>query len=283
VEDLGETVNDKYAWVGATWRLENGDSKVANDQRNTADFEAIPPVSRPLAAVATGKATLNKSLGQALDASLPQMSKHSEPSWRARFDQQLLAPPVLEASRGAARQPQGSAAVAAWLDEQLRWCHAGAYAARRAGAPSVPWAWAQLALPSQPEAAPATRDERALQLQQWANRVGLLLDGSLLHVTLALRLRVKAFDVWPWRARQPSDPWDAGWLRRGPVALHRASVFAPRRPTLILVDASAEIPWMAQLTHELSARSGHFTFAVRLLALSQSESESDRTFRPPPA
>lgn len=209
------------------------------------------------------------------------MSKHSEPSWRARFDQQLLSPPVLETPQGASPQPQGSAAVAAWLDERLQWCHAGAYAVHRAGAPPLPWTWAQLALPSQHEAAPTPCDERALQLHQLANKIGLLLDGSLRHVTLALRLRVKAFDIRPWRARQPSDPWDAGWLRRGPEALHRASSFAPRRPTLILVDASAEASSVAQLTQKLGALSGQFAYAVRLLALSQSE--SDRTFRPPPA
>ena len=54
---------------------------------------------------------------------------------------------------------------------------------------------------------------------------------------LVLRAQVKCHDAMWWRARQPSDPWDCGYLVCEPAvqqALHR---FRPRRATLMVAHA----------------------------------------------
>lgn len=79
----------------------------------------------------------------------------------------------------------------------------------------------------------------------WADAFARQLDGSTRLAALpgraagrAFRLGVKLHDAMWWRARQPADPWDAGWAIDTPAALrHLATHFQPRRATLILADA----------------------------------------------
>lgn len=81
---------------------------------------------------------------------------------------------------------------------------------------------------------------------------------------LLLRLRVKLNDVMWWRARQPSDPWDCGYLVCEPSVRQALSRFQPRRATLMVADT-----WPAdalqQAIESLSAQSPGFQHPVRLL------------------
>lgn len=85
---------------------------------------------------------------------------------------------------------------------------------------------------------------------------------------LLLRLRVKGQDAMWWRQRQPSDPWDAGYLIGEPQALR---AFRPRRATLMVaeeegVDGAA----LSEAVQTLAANSAGFHQPVRLLVLGRS-------------
>lgn len=79
-----------------------------------------------------------------------------------------------------------------------------------------------------------------------------------------LRLRVKLHDAMWWRARQPDDPWDCGYLVCEPSVRQALSRFQPRRATLMVADA-----WPAdalqQVIESLSEQSPGFQHPVRLL------------------
>lgn len=81
---------------------------------------------------------------------------------------------------------------------------------------------------------------------------------------LLLRLRVKRNDALWWRARQPSDPWDCGYLIGETAALHR---FQPRRATLMVADQSLPDAALREALQVLQARSAGFHHPVRLLVL----------------
>ncbi|RJP71736.1 MAG: hypothetical protein C4535_01955 [Comamonadaceae bacterium] len=81
---------------------------------------------------------------------------------------------------------------------------------------------------------------------------------------LLLRLRVKRNDALWWRARQPSDPWDCGYLIGEPAALRR---FQPRRATLMVADDSLPDAALREALHILQTRSAGFRHPVRLLVL----------------
>lgn len=171
----------------------------------------------------------------------------------ARYDLQALVPPddsLPAATLQAAQAHPGWAAL-------LAWCHGPEACAARA------WPDAGDPGPHTPAAGEAL-----------AHTLGLVLDGSLqlqacrgAGARLALRLRTKLHDVAPWRARQPTDPWDAGWLRPGETGLQALHTFTPRRPTLLLAAAALGTPHQQQaeaLLGALHARSGQ---RLRLLCL----------------
>lgn len=152
----------------------------------------------------------------------------------ARFDGLALQAPAA----GAAETALQRQAAAPWTALQA-WCWLGA------GPGNSIW-W-------QPGARPAVGTRLAVAALQgpdaaattaWAEAFACQLDGSTRLAAkpgraagLALRLGVKARDAMWWRARQPCDPWDAGWALHSPPALrHWRDHFVPRRATLILAD-----------------------------------------------
>lgn len=50
------------------------------------------------------------------------------------------------------------------------------------------------------------------------------------------RLQIKLREATVWRARQPTDPWDCGYLAR-PAAAAPLAQFKPRRATFLVLDA----------------------------------------------
>lgn len=81
---------------------------------------------------------------------------------------------------------------------------------------------------------------------------------------LRLRLAVKLADSLPWRARQPGDPWDCGFLPGNEAALQALGRFLPRRATLMVAD---ELPpsAVAERIAALAPRQAQFRQPVRLL------------------
>ena len=82
----------------------------------------------------------------------------------------------------------------------------------------------------------------------------------------ALRLRVKAHDAMWWRPRQPTDPWDCGYLANTPTVRQALAHFRPRRATLMVADAMPTEVLQAHLA-TLRAQAPHYRHAVRLLVL----------------
>jgi len=81
---------------------------------------------------------------------------------------------------------------------------------------------------------------------------------------LRLRLAVKLTDSLPWRARQPADPWDCGFLPGSEVALQALSRFVPRRATLMVAD-ELSAPAVAERIEALAPRQAQYRQPVRLL------------------
>ncbi|WP_382163324.1 hypothetical protein [Hydrogenophaga sp. ANAO-22] len=84
---------------------------------------------------------------------------------------------------------------------------------------------------------------------------------------LWLRLRVKGQDAMWWRARQPSDPWDAGYLTGEPSAWR---AFRPRRATLVVAEPGLDGAALAEAVQILASNSSRFHQPVRLLVLGRS-------------
>lgn len=84
---------------------------------------------------------------------------------------------------------------------------------------------------------------------------------------LLLRLRVKGQDAMWWRQRQPSDPWDAGYLIGEPQALR---AFRPRRATLMVAEPDLDGAALSEAVQTLAANSAGFHQPVRLLVLGRS-------------
>ncbi len=146
---------------------------------------------------------------------------------QATFDTQALRPPAAALAERARLQAQAPAARAL-----TAWCMAGAVPRMR-----------------QPLAVGALRGAvgaDAAALATWADAFAREIDGGMRldalpsqAAGLAWRLRAKLQDAQPWRARQPSDPWDAGWAMSTPPALRRLQGdWMPRRATLVLADAA---------------------------------------------
>lgn len=84
---------------------------------------------------------------------------------------------------------------------------------------------------------------------------------------LWLRLRVKGQDAMWWRTRQPSDPWDAGYLTGEPAAWR---AFRPRRATLVVAEPGLDGAALAEAVQILATNSARFHQPVRLLVLGRS-------------
>lgn len=194
-------------------------------------------------------------------------------SLRARYDSAALqvAPPDPAATRVPVSQ-----AISPSFSQRARpaleaWCFAGA---GDGGSPL----WNPWALPRVPKrfavavltGVPGAPDA---ELPALAEAFSRHIDGSdqLAALTgaaarIALRLRVKWQDALWWRARQPTDPWDSGYLPDGEAALQALEAFCPRRATLLValnLPAAALAPRIALLAR----RSAGFAHPVRLLVV----------------
>jgi hypothetical protein len=149
-----------------------------------------------------------------------------------RFDTLALNPPAQVGAPAAGPLP--------CLEALQAWCQHGS------GPGGMVW-WRPGRLPrvAQRLAVAALTADNPAQAVLLANQLALGLDGSLRLAALGRgaglgwRLQVKLADACWWRARQPQDPWDAGWARTAPPSLrHLTRGFAPRRATLVLADAA---------------------------------------------
>ncbi|WP_137918228.1 hypothetical protein [Hydrogenophaga sp. 2FB] len=84
---------------------------------------------------------------------------------------------------------------------------------------------------------------------------------------LWLRLRVKLNDALAWRARRPSDPWDAGYLIGDAQAWQR---FQPRRATLMVADGHLSDAALREAVRILQSNSAGYRHPVRLLVVGRS-------------
>ncbi len=167
----------------------------------------------------------------------------------ARFDGAVLRVEPAQAIE-AARAP--AAATRQAVEAALQaWCFTGA----------------RFAVATLVQGPPA---ERAALVEAFSRR----LDGSDQLVAaggalagLWLRLRVKGQDAMWWRTRQPSDPWDAGYLTGEPAAWR---AFRPRRATLVVAEPGLDGVALAEAVQILAANSGGFHQPVRLLVLGRS-------------
>ncbi|MDO9073473.1 MAG: hypothetical protein Q7U73_09410 [Rubrivivax sp.] len=97
-------------------------------------------------------------------------------------------------------------------------------------------------------------------------------DGSLqmqaCHTWGRLQVRgaTKLHDAMWWRARQPTDAWDCGYVIDTPGGLQALARFVPRRATLMVADGLPPQA-LATVAAGLQARQAQFTHAVRLLAI----------------
>lgn len=143
----------------------------------------------------------------------------------ARYDAQALSvePPAPLTSAALHLAAQQAA-----LQKLHAWC------ARGAGGGDSPFLrpWQRPAL-VQPVSVAVLRGAQVAWLAEAFSR---RLDGSDQLAAaggrwagLWLRLRVKFNDAQWWRARQPTDPWDAGYLLNNPVARQALRRFVPRR------------------------------------------------------
>ena len=81
---------------------------------------------------------------------------------------------------------------------------------------------------------------------------------------LVLRVQVKCQDAMWWRARQPSDPWDCGYLVCEPAVQQALSRFQPRRATLMVAHAWP-VDALEKALETLSAQGAGFQHPVRVL------------------
>jgi len=182
----------------------------------------------------------------------------------ARFDGAVLRVAPLHAGAAAAV----AMGDAAWAPLQA-WCFAGAGDGRSPF--GRPWA-----LPRVPQRftvallTQGTEAERAQAVEAFSRH----LDGSDQLAAaggrvagLWLRLKVKLNDALAWRARQMSDPWDAGYLIGEQTDWQR---FQPRRATLIVADGGLSGEALRDAVRELHANSAGYRHPVRLLVVRHS-------------
>lgn len=156
--------------------------------------------------------------------------------------------------------------------QQAAWQHLQAWCASGAGDDLSPL-WRPLQRPAlaQPVSVAVLRGALGAQLAEAFSRQ---LDGSDQLAGAGgrwagrwLRLCVKLQDAQWWRARQPSDPWDAGYLLSTPAARMALQRFVPRRATL-LVASGWQPDALLEAVVTLQARCAVFLHPVRVLVVS---------------
>lgn len=201
--------------------------------------------------------------------------RHVLPTLLARFDGRALSVTPPPGTELPPAKPLDAAQRAAWV-RLAAWCHAGTGDGRR------PW-WrpGARARIDDPLAVTWLTGGTAQQRLALAEAFSRELDGS--HqlsaaggrwAGLLLRLRMKWHDVLWWRARQPTDPWDCGYLGGSPSAREALRFFRPRRATL-LVAAGLPGEGVAEARTWLAAHAGGFVQPVRLLVLAAAEPAGD--------
>lgn len=162
----------------------------------------------------------------------------------ARFDGAVMrVEPIRPIAEGVAARP--ALAPATWAALQA-WCFTGERLAL-----------ATLQGPPAERAGLVEAFSRQLDGSDQLAAAGGALAGLL------LRLRVKGEDAMWWRARQPSDPWDAGYLIGEPQALR---AFRPRRATLMVAEEHGlDEAALRQAVQILATNSAAFHHPVRLL------------------
>jgi hypothetical protein len=146
---------------------------------------------------------------------------------QAGFDSEALRPPAAADSERARLRAQAQATQAL-----TQWCLQGA----------VPRLRQRMLVGALRGASGA----EAQALMTWADAFARQIDGGIRLDAMSTRvqglvwrLQTKLNDARAWRARRPTDPWDAGWALSTPPALRRLqSDWMPRRATLVLADAA---------------------------------------------
>ncbi len=83
---------------------------------------------------------------------------------------------------------------------------------------------------------------------------------------LQLRAATKLHDAMWWRARQPADAWDCGYVVDTPAGLQALARFVPRRATLMVADdLPADV--LHAVANGLKSRQTQLRQAVRLLVV----------------
>ena len=184
--------------------------------------------------------------------------------WLARYDRAALRvdPPV----------PIDPACDAAYYAQSPLWARLQAWCL--AGAGSGRWSfWRPAQLPDVPQRFSVALLDSANAAQKYhlAHAFSQYMDGTEQLLALSgrvarwrLKLAVKAHDCMAWRARQPTDPWDSGYLSADPQALQALVHFLPRRASLLVcVDMVPDA--LQRCIQILRARSSQFRHPVRLL------------------
>lgn len=189
------------------------------------------------------------------------MSNPSQPARAgARYDLAALRPPA-----PCSGNPDPDPAT--WQHLQ-RWCQEGS-------GPGGSPLWAPRALPSveQRLSVAQLRCDDAGTASRLAAQLMLERDGSLQLLAcntamsqLALRLKTRLHDLMWWRQRQPSDPWDSGYVIDTPAGVQALSRFMPRRATL-LVAAHMAPDTLSAVLDDLHSRQARFACPVRVLVL----------------
>ena len=181
--------------------------------------------------------------------SLQSLVQRLSSTLRARYDAAALRPPT-PGSVDELRPAHDAVRMA-----MLQACH-------EAASPDAP-AWGLLVL--------ASPDHSALQAV--ARTLSLQLDGSQQLLAcrgaaarLWLRLRVKLQDARGGPARRSVAIWDCGHAIGTPLGLLALARLAPRRPTLVVVEAPAP-PLLLEAVRVLASRSALWAHPVRLLVL----------------
>ncbi len=172
---------------------------------------------------------------------------------RARFDTLALRPPAAAANAPARLRTQAQATQAL-----TAWCMRG----------SVPRMRQPMAVGALRGAPGADAQALTSWVDAFARQIdgGIRLDAMSTRLQgLAWRLQTKLNDARPWRARRPTDPWDAGWAQSSPAALRQLQTnWMPRRATLVLADAADHEALNLALT-ALWQRHASFRHPVRWL------------------
>ncbi len=193
------------------------------------------------------------------------LARRIVPTLIARYDNGALRVSPAGAGTEIPLQDFSANQKAVWTQLQ-QWCFDGAGDGR---APLWrPWAMPRVerrfAIAVFLGATGGSRSQLAETLSREIDGSHQLAQAGSAWARLCLRLRVKWNDCVWWRAREPADPWDSGYLADDPMALDHLRQFLPRRATLMVADAMPSAALLERIA-VLSARCGAFHHPVRLL------------------